>query len=184
MDKASLRKEYLYIRSQIKNRDSKDEEIYNKLISNHHFKKAKTILTYVSYRDEVDTYKIIKYALENGKRVATPKVQNNELVFYYIHSFDDLKKGTYGIMEPVGNEIASDMDAISLTPALCYTKDGYRLGYGGGYYDRYYHNHHPYKIGLCYEDCLVDKIPVEIGDEKVDMIITSRKDDENAIISR
>ncbi len=173
MDKASLRKKYLMLRSQIDNRDIKDKNIYNKVINDDHVMKADTILTYVSYHSEVDTYQLINYFLSHGKKVAVPKVERHNLVFYYINSLNDLKKGSYGIMEPTTNEPVADLtNAVSLTPALCYTKDGNRLGYGGGYYDRYYENHQLFKIGLCYCALIANHLPTEVNDIRVDLLIT------------
>ena len=80
--------------------------------------------------------------------------------FYYINSLDELMEGYFGILEPTSNNKIEDFNnAVSITPGICFSYDLYRIGYGKGYYDKFYSNHGVYKIGLCYSNCLIDKKP-------------------------
>lgn len=170
--KDELRKRYLNIRKNITNRDILDNNIYKKIINHEKINSCETILIYVSYNYEVDTLKIIKYFL-NKKKVAVPKICENEMKFYYINSFNDLSIGKYGILEPTTKEEVNDFNnAICITPGICFNKDGYRIGYGKGYYDRFFDKHNLYKIGLCYKECLITNKFNSNFDKKVDEIIT------------
>lgn len=170
--KKELRKKYLEIRKKIKNKNSKDLTIFQKVIINEEIKKATTILTYVSTEDEVDTKKLIKYFFKN-KKVAVPKVIGNDMKFYFINSLDDLEKGSFNILEPKTKVEVKDFNkTISITPGVCFSKDGYRIGYGKGFYDRFYQKHKIYKIGLCYKECLVEKLPNDPFDINVNEVIS------------
>lgn len=170
--KYEMREKYKNIRNNIKNRDVLNKKIFLKVINNQMIMSAKTILTYVSMDSEVDTIEIIKYFL-SSKRIAVPKIQDGEMNFYYIDSIDDLKVGYFNILEPTTDSVVTDFnDTVSLTPGICFSEDLYRIGYGGGYYDKFYQKHNVYSIGLCYKKCLVKKIPNNQYDKKVNEIIT------------
>lgn len=161
------------IRNNILERDIKNEIIFDKVINNELVKKAKLILIYVSFNREVDTLKLIEYFLTNNYLVAVPKIENNIMNFYYIDSLDKLVKGYYDILEPVTKDMVKDFnDAACITPGICFSKNGYRIGYGKGFYDQFFLNHNVYSIGLCYKECLLDNIPNESHDQKVSEVIT------------
>ena len=173
--KDELRKKYLDIRNNITNRYKKDNLIYNKVINNEMVRNAKTILIYVSYRNEVDTLKIIDFFL-NKKDIAVPKVEDGVINFYYIKSMDELKKGSFNILEPITNKIVSDFsNCISITPGICFSSNMYRIGYGGGYYDRFFQDKNIYKIGITYEECMVEYIDNDKYDIVMDEIITDKR---------
>ena len=170
--KKELRNKYLFIRKNVLNRQQLDEIIYQKVISHPKVKQSKTILVHVSFDDEVDTIKIIEYLLKY-KEVAVPKIENNRMNFYIINNLSELSIGTFNILEPTTRKLLTDFsNAICITPGICFSKDKYRLGYGMGYYDRFITKHHLYQIGLCYQVCLLDKLPHNDYDQKVDEIIT------------
>ena len=170
--KKALRKKYLEIRKKIKNKNSKDLTIFQKVIVNEEIKKAMTIIIYVSTEYEVDTKKLIEYFLKI-KRVAVPKVIGNDMKFYFINSLDDLEKGSFNILEPKTKvEVKDFSKALSITPGVCFSKDGYRIGYGKGFYDHFYQKHKIYKIGLCYKECLLEKLPNDPFDINVDEVIS------------
>ncbi len=170
--KNELRKKYLEIRNNIINKEEKDNIIFNKVINNVYVKNAKTILIYVSINSEVDTKKLIAYFLKN-KKVAVPKIENNTMNFYYINSLNDLKIGTYYILEPTTNIKVTDFkDTISITPGICFSKDNYRIGYGKGYYDKFYSKHNIYSIGLCYKECLIENFTKDKYDIKINAVIS------------
>ena len=170
--KEELRKKYLDIRKNIINKDELNNKIYYKVVQNNRIKSAKTILIYISFNNEVDTIKIIKYFL-GKKLVAVPKIENNEMNFYYINNVDELKMGKYHILEPITDKkVIEFKDTVSLTPGICYSKDGYRIGYGKGYYDKFYKKNKVYSIGLCFKECILEEIPHDPFDQKVNEIIT------------
>lgn len=173
--KKLLRSKYKEIRRNINNKKEKDNIIFSRVINNINVNNASTLLIYVSTKEEVDTIEIIKYFLDK-KKVAVPRIDNGIMNFYYINSLDELMEGYFGILEPTTNNIVKDFKSIvSITPGICYSYDLYRIGYGKGYYDKFYSNHDVYKIGLCYSECLIDKIDNDKYDIKVDEIITDNQ---------
>ena len=170
--KEELRIKYREIRKNISDKEDIDRKIFLKVIENEIINNSQTILTYVSLDYEVDTREIIKYFL-GKKKIAVPKIENGVMNFYYINSMDDLEPGYFNILEPTTGNIVRDFrDTVSLTPGICFSEDLYRIGYGSGYYDKFYQEHDVYSIGLCYKKCLVKKIPNNQYDKKVNEIIT------------
>ena len=172
MDKDKLRKEYIEIRKNIDNKEKRNNEIFEKVINSEEYKNNKLILTYVSLNDEVDTFKLIKYSLNNGKEVAVPKCEGNIICFYYIHSIYELEKGNYDIFEPQNcNKVSNFEESICIVPGICFDKLNNRIGYGKGYYDRFLKEYNGTKIGLTYDKCISKIIDTNKFDVKVDKIV-------------
>ena len=176
-DKNSLRSFAKKIRAEIVNRNNKDLIICDAFFSLDEYKKCKVLLCYVTLGDEVDTDNIIKKALSDGKRIAVPcctdKVGNME--FYYINCFDDLSLKSFGIREPNPDycqKVCDFSNAVIIVPGLCFDADGNRLGYGRGYYDRFLQKHPLFSVGLCYNNLIVDNVPTDCYDKKMNVIIT------------
>ncbi len=171
--KEDLRKEYLSIRKGIDNKKLKDKEIFNKVINNLKVNKTHKILIYVSLEDEVDTLNLIKYFLDNSYIVGVPKVDKNIMEFHYLNSLEELKIGYKGILEPQNTKVITNFqDFVCLSPGICFDKLGYRIGYGKGYYDKFFSKYQVYKIGLCYKELVIDNVYHNNLDIKVDEIIT------------
>lgn len=171
--KKNYRKKYRNIRKNISNKKIKDKLIYEKVIHNELINNSNLMLIYVSTKEEVDTIDIIKYFI-GKKQIAVPKIVNEEMDFYYIESLDELKEGYFNILEPTTNKKVNNYhNSISITPGICFSKDNYRLGYGKGYYDKFYNNHNNiYRIGITYKELLLDRIPYDKFDIKMNEIIT------------
>lgn len=173
-----LRKKYLMRRNQMNLKDVsyKSVEIYNKLLQTDVYNHADQVFTYVSKQNEVNTHQLIIDGAKNNKRVAVPRVIKKGIMkFYYISSFDDLSIGKFEVLEPqdMSNEAIPSKRSIMIVPGLAFDKSGNRIGYGGGFYDRYL-NQYPdiTKIALAFDIQFVQEIPVGQHDVKVDMIIT------------
>lgn len=172
MKKEFLRKKYKEKRDNIKNKVTKDNLIYQKVINNKDILSSKTLLIYISINSEVDTIKIINYFL-NTKNIAVPKIIDNNMYFCYITNLNDLTPGKYNIPEPTNENIVTDFDkAICIVPGICYDKENYRVGYGKGYYDRFLSKNKIKTIGLCYKECMIEKIDNDKYDYKIDEVIT------------
>lgn len=174
--KNSLRREMLEKRKTLLKEDKLkwDREIARNLAEMKEFVEAKDVLCYVSTGDEVDTKKIINFSLSQNKNVYVPKVISKEkMEFYKINSLSELQKGYFGIMEPdTENEKFEKGDAICIVPGLCFDKDGNRLGYGGGFYDRYLQNKEIFKASLSYSSFVFEMIDFDEYDVKMDCIVT------------
>lgn len=172
MKKEFLRKKYKEKRDNIKNKVTKDNLIYQKVINNKDILSSKTLLIYISINSEVDTTKIINYFL-NTKNIAVPKIIDNNMYFCYVTNLNELTSGKYNIPEPTNENIVTDFDnAICIVPGICYDKENYRIGYGKGYYDRFLSKNKIKTIGLCYKECMIEKIDNDKYDYKIDEVIT------------
>lgn len=178
-DKKILRKHFKDIRSgmSLNEREQADKAVQQALLSSREYKDCSMVLAYVSSDIEVSTAEIISEALKS-KTVLCPRCEKsgNVMHFYKIESTDDLKEGRFGIFEPDENcELCSDLEnAVCIVPALSYDKNGYRLGFGMGFYDRFLADFKGLKLGLCYENCLSESLVHDSYDIPVDKIFTDK----------
>ncbi|MCM1114733.1 MAG: 5-formyltetrahydrofolate cyclo-ligase [Clostridium sp.] len=175
--KSELRKELKLKRKNIDQKADKDLNICENLICSDLYLNAEQVLFYAALEDEINIDACINDALMLGKKVALPVCTDNagNMKFYYIDSLSDLKFGFFGVREPDAEtcmEVENFTDSICVVPALAYNKNGYRLGYGKGYYDRFLQNYSSLSVGLCYNELLVDDLPTEECDIPVNYIIT------------
>jgi 5-formyltetrahydrofolate cyclo-ligase len=161
----------------------KDLAIKRMLYSLPEFLSATTVLFYASFRSEVNTFNIIQESLEKGKKVILPKVDKNAhvLKLYRIKALSDLNRGYMGISEPLmtTDENLVNIDDVELViiPGAGFDYEGNRLGYGAGYYDILLSKRRKKMpvIALAYDEQLVDLIPAEEHDVKIDLIITDKR---------
>jgi 5-formyltetrahydrofolate cyclo-ligase len=142
--------------------------------------KADVIGITISKEPEVDTYQIIRKAWESGKEVVVPKCHPKEksLSFHKITQFSQLESVFYGLFEPIMDqtiEVRQDDIDLLVVPGLAYTKDGYRLGFGGGYYDRYLQQYQGKTISLAFHFQVMPLIPIEGHDIPVSILITNEE---------
>lgn len=140
----------------------------------------KHFLMYVSNGFEIDTVCAIKKMLEMNIKVSVPKCEKgtNIMHFYTITSLDDLASGYFGISEPKEycEKLCYFDDAICVVPGICFDKNGYRIGYGKGFYDRFLvENSGILTIGFCYEKFIIDSIFYDANDVSVDFLLTEKK---------
>lgn len=178
--KSELRKHFRKLRKDISDKNIKDFSICNQVIESDLFKNSNQILCYYPLEDEINTLPIIEIALQQEKKVALPYCTDDKgnMEFYYIRSLDDLKIGSYDIMEPDIShcEKVSDFcSSLCIVPAFSFDKNGFRLGYGKGYYDRFLKKFTFNSIGLCYNSFLSDKLPADEHDMAVQFIATEDK---------
>lgn len=179
-EKVKLRQHYRSMRDKMTDRykHSLDIEIASRLLCTVEYMNASTVITYVAKKQEIETRGIIHAAFANGKQVAVPKCRENGVMdFYLITSMDDLKEGCFGIMEPDEDKcrlLEDFSDSICIVPALAFDPQGQRLGYGGGYYDRFLRTYTGVSAGLCYAGFLKWDLPVEAHDLPVSLLVTDR----------
>lgn len=184
MDKESARKKALGKRRLLCEKEAalRSDEICKRVLSLEEYKKARVIYAYIPFKNEVRTQRIIEAAWESKKRVAVPKVTGKDkMEFIFIDSFDELKQGYMGIMEPEKallkhpERIADEKDVFLLMPGLAFDIKGNRAGYGKGFYDRYIALHGStdfFKAALCFSFQVFDHIEAEEHDIKADIVIT------------
>ena len=152
---------------------SASQQLADKFICTEQYAKARTVYGYLPYNQEVRTVPILQRALEDGKRVAVPKVYGDEMRFIYITCFDGLENSEMGIPEPVADgPVGDDPTALVIMPGLAFDEQGNRIGYGGGYYDKFLtaEPNHP-TIALCYEFQVFPRLETDAYDIPVDLVL-------------
>ena len=175
MDKAALRKQ---IRE--KKRAMTEGEILEAsarlgqlFAASEAYRQAKSIYGYLPYNQEVRTVPMLEQALRDGKRVAVPKCYGDEMRFIWMEDLSKVEKGYAGIPEPVEDgPVADDETALVLMPGLAFDPEGRRIGYGGGFYDRFLAKEpdHP-TLALCYAFQMLPKLETEEFDIPVDCVL-------------
>lgn len=151
----------------------RSEILAEKFARSDAYRAAKTIYGYLPYNQEVRTVPMLRRALEEGKRVAVPKVYGDDMKFIYLDDLSQVAKGYAGIPEPVADgPVAQDETALVLMPGLAFDRAGHRIGYGGGFYDKFLARepHHP-TVALCYDFQVMDRLETEEFDIPVDLVI-------------
>lgn len=179
--KSCIRRNLIKLRDEIseEHRKYKDEIIYGKIIKSDFYKRSQIIFVFVSYGSEVDTHKIINHALNCGKRVCVPKVisKANGMKAVEIRDLSSLSKNNMGILEPEFREdtiIDEESIDLVLVPGVAFDNNGGRLGYGGGFYDRFLLKlkKECEIIAIGYKEQIISELPMDEHDVKINCIIT------------
>ena len=141
------------------------------------FRKAERILAYADYNHEVITRYLIEEAWKAGKEVAVPKVVGRDMVFYRLTDFGQLFPGYYGIPEPDGNgEEVFWEEALMIMPGVAFDRDSHRVGYGGGFYDRYLEKHPSLeRVAVAFDFQILPEVPTEPTDIFPQIIVTEKE---------
>lgn len=153
--------------------ETASQRLTDRFLESDAYKNARSIYAYLPYNQEIRTWNIVKHALEDGKRVAVPKCYGEIMKFLWIDNLDHIAPGAFNIPEPIADEPeADDETALILMPGLAFDPEGHRLGYGGGFYDRYLAEHHNHTlVALCYDFQLFDHLETEAHDIPVNFVI-------------
>ena len=140
------------------------------------YSNSRRILAYADYNHEVMTKYIIEAAWNDGKEVAVPKVVGQDMVFYKLTDFAQLEKGYFGIPEPARGEIVQWEEALMIMPGVAFDRQNHRVGYGGGFYDRFLEKH-PYitRVAVAFEFQMMSEVPVEPTDISPEIIVTEKE---------
>lgn len=178
-DKPYLRDYFLEQRKslceEIERKNALDLEIQTRLLITPEYRSADTVLLYMARPIEIATSLILHAAFANHKKVALPVcMEQGCMIFRRIDSLRDVAPGRFGILEPTAecDTVTPDAHTLCVCPALSCDMRGYRLGFGGGYYDRYLMDFPGVKAALCYADSMIPKIREDAFDIKMDVILT------------
>lgn len=164
-EKAALRKRCLLLRANLKSPE-KDRAILKNFLCSPFFRRQ-SFFVYDSVNSEADTQEMIKTLLSSDKRVLLPRVEGKRM---HAVPYSEERELVFGIPQPKrGEDCAAE---IAVTPLLAFDGEGYRLGYGGGYYDRYFAAHGGLRVGLAYEGQAVDILPRGAHDVPLHALIT------------
>ena len=155
------------------------KKVSQKIANHDMFKRATVIMGYIPYKNEVDIKEVFEIAWLHHKTIVIPKTNMKErsMELYSIESWEELELGNYNIWEPIvtGKQpYPIDEVDLVLVPGVAFDYDCYRIGYGGGYYDRFFDRFHtiPYRVGIAYDFQLLNKVPFSSHDYPVDSVIT------------
>ena len=175
MDKKELRRQIRELKRAMTSEqiDAASARLGELFLNCPQYKQAKTIYGYLPYNQEVRTVPMLEQAMKEGKRVAVPKCYGDEMRFIYMDDLSKVEKGYANIPEPIADDpVADDKTALVLMPGMAFTKDGKRMGYGGGFYDKFLASEpdHP-TVALCYDFQMVEDLPTEDYDIPVDCVL-------------
>lgn len=180
MKKKALRKEIIKKRAMLSDKEiiDKSHSILDRLLNIPEFINSDCVLVYIDYNHEVSTRAIINYCIENNKSIYAPKVIGDYMEFIRFEDYNSLMKSSMGILEPTGDDIylSGDSKDIAIIPGVVFDTDCNRIGYGGGFYDKYLEVH-PWlvKVAVAFELQIIDSIESEEFDIKPDIIVTDRR---------
>ena len=175
MDKQALRKQIRELKramtiEEIERASARLGELF---AASELYREAKTIYGYLPYNQEVRTAPMLQRALQEGKWIAVPKIFGDEMKFIYLEDLTRVEKGYSGIPEPIEDgPVADDKTALVLMPGLAFDPAGHRIGYGGGFYDKFLaaEPEHP-TLALCYAFQMLPQLPTEEFDIPVDLVL-------------
>ena len=151
----------------------KSGDLARQLFENALYRNARSIYGYLPYNQEVRTVPMLEQALREGKRVAVPKCFGDEMRFIWMEDLSRVDRGYAGIPEPIADgPVADDERALVLMPGLAFDPQGHRIGYGGGFYDKFLarEGNHP-TLALCYDFQVFDHLETEEFDIPVDQVL-------------
>lgn len=177
--KREMREKYVAMRAAMpcEQRDAFDTKIFDRICASITYRHSTEILLYASMKNEIDTWKLFDAAVKAGKKVAFPRTfEDNTMKYYYCASRDDLELCDNGIYEPKAGlpEYVPTTQSICIVPAVVFDKEGFRIGYGKGFYDRFLSTFTGVKVGLVYSSHILPKVPRGRFDKHVDIIISER----------
>lgn len=184
--KSSIRKNILInlnkLSQDLDNKAKQEALLLNQLFESKEWLEAKVVATTLPMRHELNTKKIITQGLQEGKVMLVPKTQSDKtMTFHYFDYNEPVRQTSFGVYEPLNNEVYSStcIDLI-IVPGVAFTLSGDRLGYGGGYYDRYLVDYHGITVSLAFKEQVVSFIPMDDTDKKVRRVIAlTKKETEN-----
>lgn len=161
--------------------DLKSQAIFKRLLSEGILNNHKRIMLYKDFRKEVQTDELIDYLLKHHYEVILPRVSEDfkTLDLYLIKGNEDMQLSSYGILEPMpleNNRVSAKTLDLILSPGVGFTPDCYRIGYGGGFYDKLLSGlNHIVVCALAFDCQVVDELPLEAHDQQLDLIVTETR---------
>lgn len=173
MDKSTLRKSYKDIRRKIGNKAEKSLALCRQVLDLPLYRQAQCVALFYGFGEEVDTLPLLRCTLAH-KSLALPRVQGDRMHFHLVEDLESLERSPYGILEPrEASPVVTNFDLVFL-PALAFDGSGHRMGYGGGYYDKYFAESTVLRIGLCFAAQVQAEVPSLAHDLRVQGLVTEQ----------
>jgi len=171
IDKAALRQRMRMVRDVVEDHLIRSVQLWAKVAEQPEYQRAGTVMAFVAFGTELDTDPLFARLAVEGKRLVLPRVEATGIV--PADGDTPLVASKFGVLEPSGPAIDVAVIDLVIVPGLAFTLAGDRLGYGRAYYDRFLPTVSAPSIGVCFAEQLVDEMPVEAHDVRVDMVITA-----------
>ncbi len=178
LEKKELRRIYINKRESLsqEEREALSKRIIDRILELEEIKGAKKVLLFCPIRGEPDITPLFSWVLKEGKSLVLPKVEGKNLKLVEVEGEKDLSIGAFCIPEPTkGKEVLPQEVDLSLVPGILFDKEGYRIGYGKGYYDKLLGKLGGIKVGVCFDFQVVERLPRDSWDKPVDLVLTDKK---------
>lgn len=157
-------------------RQAEDEAVLGCLLNLHPLRNARRVFCFVSHGDEIDTHALLNELLQQGKQVVIPGIRPEGMIAVPFSDWSELHPGQLGILTPISSEPSNEDIDVCITPGLGFTESGKRLGYGRGYYDRWFAAHPVnHRIAIAYDCQVVEDLPADETDIPVTMLVTGKR---------
>jgi 5-formyltetrahydrofolate cyclo-ligase len=170
-DKATLRRRMRMVRDVVPDRMVRSVELWANVAELVEYRSAKSVLAFVRMNSEPDTDALFALIAADGKQLLLPRVEGSELVV--CDGAGPFATSSFGVQEPTGPSLPLDVVDFVIVPGLAFTTAGDRLGYGGGFYDRFLPRVNAPNAGVCFREQLVDALPMHDGDVRVQHVIVA-----------
>ena len=170
-DKLALRRRMRTVRDAVVDRVVRSVELWAKVARLPEYRDAKSVMAFVGMNSEPDTDALFAMIAADGKRLLLPRVEGSELVV--CAGDGPLATSSFGVQEPVGSGLQLDVIDFVIVPGLAFTKAGDRLGYGGGFYDRFLPRVEAPNAGVCFREMVLDALPMHERDVRVQQVVVA-----------
>ena len=179
--KAPLRRELLARRDALLGREERSRAIRRQVLALPEYRRARRLLLYLSQGSEVDTWPLLDRALAQGRAVYAPRCLDGQgnMAFFRVFSREELAPGRFGLWEPLQERcplLTEWEGALCLVPGIAFDREGFRLGYGKGYYDCFLAAQPVRTVGLCFEALAFERLPRDGFDRPVCRLVTEAGD--------
>ena len=170
-DKATIRKRMRLVRDLVDDRLMRSVELWMRVAELDEYQRAHTVMAFKGFKGEPDTDPLFARLAAEGKRLVLPRVNGGAIEV--CDADGPMLASRIGVEEPQGPALPYDIVDFVIVPGLAFTPDGARLGYGGGFYDRFLPQLHAPNVGVCFAEQLLDALPVEPHDVRVQRVLSA-----------
>ncbi len=170
-DKATIRRRMRLVRDMVDDRLMRSVMLWSQVAELDAYRNAATVMAFKGFKNEPDTDSLFARVAADGKRLLLPRIEDGAIVV--CDADGPMVASRIGVEEPQGPAVPFDLVEFVIVPGLAFTPDGYRLGYGGGFYDRFLAAVSAPNAGVCFAEQVVDTLPVEAHDIRVQRVISA-----------
>lgn len=172
VDKNELRKRMRQVRAEVDDRLFRSVDLWRQVAELPGYRAASTVMAFNGFGTEPDTDVLFARLAADGKRLVLPRVEDGDIAV--VDGAGPMVRSRIGVQEPTGPSLSIDIVDFVIVPGLAFTSDGYRLGYGGGFYDRFLpKTEHTPNVGVCFTEQLVESLPTEPWDIRVQVVVSA-----------